>query len=622
MIGGCGPGAKVSACIFGLVVTVAACAIDPAVYYPYLTPKRYALLLASAGVLLLWALRARTASGGRLHLTAIEVTLMASILWGVITNPDGLATEAANWFWLPLAALMLTVAVRQLFNPPTREAGTSGVPTRLVAVADLMAALWIVGTGLAVHGLAEAFVAGGFRSEDLSRKTAVTSVIGSANGFGAVMAAGIIAALASAAEARRPRVRLLLAGAALLQLVALIGNGTRGALLGLVAAGVLVLWLRLLPGPAGLANVPQRRGLRAGGTGLAALVAVAVAGFLLHRLNPSSGRGRLFAWEISSAMLHNRPLTGVGAGRFSTEWGRYQAELWRHPDYAEFDRQAVQRSQPSSELFQRLAERGLPGGALYVLVWAFALGYLVRALWRNKRTSAVDWGLLALLVAVLVHSLLDGVLRWVPTLVTAHLAFGLIPATELVGADLRRRRARQLVTAVALGWAVIVAIKTLREYPGYELWERARRGSEAEHLDLLVRAQRRLPWEPAIDHELGIGLLESGRPEEAAKVLQQGLDAQEDLLVRLALAEAQFSLGWLKPAEVNTRTVAAEYPDRLGPRLLLARIHHARGEEAQARVALTSCIRRSTYFRTAAVDSVVAEATLLWQSWYDDEPPR
>jgi hypothetical protein len=55
---------------------------------------------------------------------------------------------------------------------------------------------------------------------------------------------------------------------------------------------------------------------------------------------------------------------------------------------------------------------------------------------------------------------------------------------------------------------------------------------------------------------------------------------------------------------------------------MLARIHHAKGEDAQARAALASCIRRDTYYRSAPVDSVVAEATLLWRTWYDDEPPR
>jgi len=415
-------------------------------------------------------------------------------------------------------------------------------------------------------------------------------------------------------------VRLLLAGAAILQLVALIGNGSRGALLGLVAAALLLLWLRPLLGSA--QAVTRRHGPRVVITGLAALVAVAVAGFLLHRLNPSSGRGRIMAWEVSGAMLRNQPLTGVGAGRFSAEWGRYQAELWRHPDYAEFDRQAVQRSQPNNELFQRLAERGLLGGALYVLLWALALGYLVRSLRQNDGTSALDWGLLALLVAILMHSFVDGVLRWVPTLVTAHLAFGLIPAPVLLEADLGRKRVRQLAMAVAVGWAATVAFKTVREYPGYHLWWKARHGGGADRLDWLVRAQRRLPREAAIDQELGIRLLEAGRLEEAQKVLQQGLEAQDDPLVRLALAEAQLGLGWLEPAEANVRTAAAEYPDRLGPRVLLARIHHANGEDAQARVALASCIRRDTYFRSAAVDSVVTEATILWRNWYDDEPPR
>ncbi|HJS48229.1 MAG TPA: O-antigen ligase family protein, partial [Gemmatimonadales bacterium] len=407
----------------------------------------------------------------------------------------------------------------------------------------------------------------------------------------------------------------LLAGAALLQLAALIGNGSRGALLGLVAAGLLVLWLR-----SAIAS-PWHRGARAAVAGLAALAAFALAGFLLHRLNPASSRGRLIAWEVSGAMLADRPLTGVGAGRFAAEWGRYQAEVWRHPGHAEFDRQASVRLQPNSELFHRLAERGLPGGALYLLLWAFALGFLLRAIRREDRTAAVDWGLLGLLVAILVHSLVDGALRWPATLVTVHLAFGLVPAPALLDADLRRGRVRKLALAVAVGWAATVAARTLREYSGYQLWGKAWRGGEAERLDLLVRAGRRLRSAPDLDLELGVVLLQSGRREEAASVLERRLETRDDAPSRLALAEAQLGLGWLEPAGVNARRAAAGYPDRLAPRLLLARIHHAKGEDAQARAALARSIRRDTWYRSAAVDSLAAEAILLWRNWYDDEPP-
>lgn len=598
-----------SAGCFGVVVTLAAWAVDPAVYQPYLTPKAYALLLASAGAFLLWAVRAPTVGGGVLRFTALEATLAASILWGFMVNPQWPATREGRWFWPSLAGLLLTFVVRQLFNPSKHQAVPLGAPPpQKVALADLMVALWVVGSALAVHGLTEALAAGSFRPEAGSAKTSVISVIGAPNGFGAFMAAGTIAALATAAEARRRLVRLLLAGAALLQLAALLGNGSRGALLGLIVAGLVVFTLR--------------RGRRAWVAGLAALVAVVLAGFLLHRLNPDSGRGRLIAWEISGAMLADRPLTGVGTGRFGMEYGRYLAEIWRHPDYAEFDRQAARRGHPNSELFHQLAERGLPGGALYVLLWGCALGFLLRALVRGKGTSALDWGLLALLVAILVHSLLDSAIHWVPTLVTAHLAFGLIPAPVLLRVDLRRGRAGQLAMAVALGWAATVAVKTAREYPGYQLWAEVGRSGGAESLELLVRAHRRLPSEPTLSFELGIGLLEAGQPEQAASILQQGVEELDSSGIRLALAEAQLEVGSLEPAELHARTAEARYPDRLRPRLLLARIHHAHGEDAQARAALASCIRRDTYFRSASVDSVVVQATGLWREWYDDAPPR
>ena len=105
-------------------------------------------------------------------------------------------------------------------------------------------------------------------------------------------------------------------------------------------------------------------------------------------------------------------------------------------------------------------------------------------------------------------------------------------------------------------------------------------------------------------------------------MLQPGLEAWDNAPARLALTQAQIGLGWLEPAKDNARRLAAGYPDRLAPRLLLARIHHARGEEAQARVALASSIRRDTWYRSDAVEALAEEAERLWRAWYDDAPPR
>ena len=417
---------------FGVAVTLTAFAIDPAVPDSYGTPKEYALLLVSAAALLLWATRIR--AGGVLRVTALEAILAASLIWGFVVNPHWVAQREGNWFWPPLAGLILTLIVRQLCHPTDREEPPVGEPgSRLIGVGDFMIALSIVGSALAIHGLFQAVSAGSLRPADGSAKTTVVSIFGTPNGFGAFMAAGIIAALTAATQASRRPVRVLLVGAALLQLVALLGNGSRGAMLGLFAAGLSVLLLRVLR---------RRKGRGVVIAALGVPIVLALGGVLLNRLDPGSGRARLMAWEISGAMLSDRPLTGVGTGKFSVEYGRYQSELWRHPEYAEFDRQAVARPHPNSELFHRLAEQGVPGGFLYVLLWASALGLLLRVLTRAPGVSTLDWGLLALLVAILLHSLVDSALQWVPTLLTAHIAMGLIPAPALLRVELQRARAR------------------------------------------------------------------------------------------------------------------------------------------------------------------------------------
>ena len=597
---------------FGVAVTLTAFAIDPAVPDSYGTPKEYALLLVSAAALLLWATRIR--AGGVLRVTALEAILAASLIWGFVVNPHWVAQREGNWFWPPLAGLILTLIVRQLCHPTDREEPPVGEPgSRLIGVGDFMIALSIVGSALAIHGLFQAVSAGSLRPADGSAKTTVVSIFGTPNGFGAFMAAGIIAALTAATQASRRPVRVLLVGAALLQLVALLGNGSRGAMLGLFAAGLSVLLLRVLR---------RRKGRGVVIAALGVPIVLALGGVLLNRLDPGSGRARLMAWEISGAMLSDRPLTGVGTGKFSVEYGRYQSELWRHPEYAEFDRQAVARPHPNSELFHRLAEQGVPGGFLYVLLWASALGLLLRVLTRAPGVSTLDWGLLALLVAILLHSLVDSALQWVPTLLTAHIAMGLIPAPALLRVELQRARARKVAIAAAAAWAATVVIKTGWEYPGYQWWAKGVAGDRVARLELLKRAHRRLPSEPALNRALGAGLLQAGEPEQASRVLQQALDEQDGTNSRLTLAEAQLQAGWLGLAEVNARTAAARYPDRLRPRLMLARVHHAKGEDAQARAALASCIRRDTYYRSAPVDSVVKEAIALWRNWYDDDPPH
>ena len=618
-----------SAAFFALLITLPAFAVDPAIPEPRITPKYYGLLLASALAALTCAF---TAARARIsvRITIVELLLAVALAWNWVTNPDWLSGPAASWFWISLALALVTLLTRQLASG--HDALADPAPSlRSRALGDFYSALWINGVALAILGLRQAFDAGTFRFESGAFKTPVVSTIGLPNGFGAFMAAGMVAAVISAARSRSRLVRVLLGCATLLQFAALLGNGSRGALLSLAAAALAAgWWYRFRGNPrgrergsgtesAGGLSPPRLRGLAAA---VAVLAVLASASALLYRMNPASGQGRLIAWEVSLAMAADHPLTGVGAGRYAAEYGGYQAELWRDPEYARWQRQASDRLHPSSDYIRLAAERGIPGTVLNLLPWAVALGLLLRSLTRPAGRSALEWGVLVLLLAVITHAAVDAAFHWLPTLVMAHLALGLIAAPAVLRIDLQGRNAPLVLMLVACLYAGAVITKTSVEYPAHQQWRRALGRSGEQAIEWLAAARARLPAEPDLDHTLGTALLSAGRPERAVEVLERALHGRDRVETRLALARAQLEMGRLEPAERHARAASTRLPDQVRPQLLLARIHYAANENAQARAALSRCIRRETYFRTATVDAVAARATALWREWYDDEPPR
>ena len=622
-----------SAAFFGVLVTMSAFAVDPAVRDGFDTPKLYALLAASALLLLGYAALQLGRGTRVLRVSILELLLAAALAWGVVVNPRWVGGEGSLWFWVSLALVLVTFLTRQLVGSRDLDEpdATSRSPVRTRALGDFFTALWINGSALAVLGLRQAWDAGTFRYASGVEKTPMLSTIGSANGYGAFLAAGIIAAAVTGLRARTRFARVMLTGATLLQLGALLGNGSRGALLGLLTAALLTSWFRLL---VGLPLRPRSDAARSAGprrsrrrtaqvalSGLAVLLVLGLAALLLYRLNPDSGRGRLIAWEISANMTADHPFTGVGTGRFGAEHARYQAEIWRQPDHARWTHQAMRRTQPHSEYVHVLAERGLPGAILFVLLWVSAIGALLRYLARSGGGTALDWGLLALLVALPTHASVDQALHWPPVALTAHLALGLVPARAL----LRRPRSRALalgLLVVAAGYAGTVSAKLFREYPGYRQWREGLIVKGEPAVAALGAARARLPGEARLDLSLGAALLAQGRADSAIVHLDRGLADLDDYEIRLALAEAHLDRGELGMAAAHAGAAAASFPDRLLPQLVLARIHHAAGDTVRARAALARCTRRETHYRTAAVDRVAAEAARLWRSWYDDEPPR
>ncbi len=109
---------------------------------------------------------------------------------------------------------------------------------------------------------------------------------------------------------------------------------------------------------------------------------------LLYKIKPASADGRLFIWKITSRMIKENPIWGIGFDRYGSEYGNYQADYFDDEggsDYEKFISGNVK--QAHNEYIQIWAELGTIG----LLIW---LGIIVSALWGYKKNDLPPPGIL------------------------------------------------------------------------------------------------------------------------------------------------------------------------------------------------------------------------------------
>lgn len=230
-----------------------------------------------------------------------------------------------------------------------------------------------------------------------------------------VLAAG--AACCAAVAARRAL------GRGVLRLAAAGAAGTALALGSQAAfgAGVAVLLCSLI--------APRVRGRAVALAGLA-LVAVLVVGGscavavdalpagLSHPLAGQLSRPRVELWREAATLAEQHPLRGVGPDRFSDETSRLTGP-------------AVAADSPQSTPLQLAAEQGVPGAALL----GAAYGWMLCALWRSPRPTAVAVTAAAALTGLALLATVDHVLGSVVVTAAAGLLAGIATARPLAADD-------------------------------------------------------------------------------------------------------------------------------------------------------------------------------------------
>jgi len=346
------------------------------------------------------------------------------------------------------------------------------------------------------------------------------------NHLGAFLAALVPLALAVSWPGRGRRLGV---GLAILLGLGAIATGSRGAMLALGVALVVVLV------PTWRSAEPRRRLLRlAVGMAVMLLSAGALAlrfsgGTDLYRFD------RLRIWPASITLLEAAPLLGIGPGQFSA-----RAAAHNFPRAAEAVQYGRVFRSPHSHLLLRLVETGVAGLLLLALGLAMAL-VRARAVWRSRpadELSGLAAGAAAGLSAFAVTSLFDEPAVGLAGLTAVALLVALaLPPAPFLARAARSTLRRAALPALALAWLAGIALPALAQgalRAAAEADDRARRatwqqraarlapgnayahGELAEHLlrhaaapldlvsygrirELAERAVALHPWEPGFE---------------------------------------------------------------------------------------------------------------------------
>jgi len=301
--------------------------------------------------------------------------------------------------------------------------------------------------------------------------------------------------------------------------------------------------------------------------------------------------GRMMIWGITSRMIADHPLTGVGAGNFTLRLQEYYGD-----DDSDFSRVATNWLQPHNDFLWVFAEKGIFGLAAFVGIFASALLSL-RTILRSGPTPAEGWfavGLLTAVVAYLAGSCFDFPLERV-----SHQA---VLAVYLAAVVVMRRRIAPPTTSAAtirwpillpvglavLGAAIAYSLAVLRQEQAYV---KAMLAMDAKDWPTVVAEARRAqtiwktldPIATPIAFTEGMGLLQLGRLEEAKARLEE---ARRQNPNRMEIAN---NLGVLYansgdfPKAIECFSIVAErYPGRVEGFLNLANCYMECGHDAEA----------------------------------------
>jgi O-antigen ligase len=237
-------------------------------------------------------------------------------------------------------------------------------------------------------------------------------------------------------------------------------TGNRASWIGIVLSLVFVLFFKYKH----IAEKIKLTGLFKAVITSAAIILVFGAAFLLYNLKKGSSDGRLLIWKVSSNIIRDQPLTGVGYGRFRSVYNHYQADYFRGDHNIEEELLADNVRMAYNDYIETTVETGILGLILFLCFLYFIFSSL-----KFKNTLLIAF--IAPIVVSSVLSLITYPLNTIPSKILFFFFAGVVSVESVrSGISTYNIKIRRLAAIPILLISLSISVRQTAKYFEYDEW--------------------------------------------------------------------------------------------------------------------------------------------------------
>ncbi len=335
-------------------------------------------------------------------------------------------------------------------------------------------------------------------------------------------------------------------------------------------------------------------------------------GFLgVYHFKKGSADGRLFIWKVTTEMIVDTPVFGVGFDRFKAHYMNYQAHYFEKHGETPEAMVADNTYYAFNEWLQFVAENGLMGVIILALVMA--------ALFRTKvshENKAVFSMLMLSLVAVGVFAVFSYPMQILPIKLLLLVALVLLASLDVFVYQIKWTQSTLLFNTFKTSLLVIsvicitkgcIYINKLGE--GFKTWQFALvpygnyETTLKEYRDVYSLFKKDGDFLMSYGKTLSL----AKKDTQAIVILQQAKQHLNTTIIQTALGDAYKGTKRHDEAETAYKYAGHMIPSRFYPDYLLAKLYDVSGDKTKAIAMAQTILKKKVKIPSTAIKEILAE---------------